>query len=426
MGVDTLIMENFRCFAGRHEVPLKPLTVLVGENSSGKSSFLAAVRLSADVLAGKGLLNFKEPPFDLGSWQHIANNRGGKADRVVLGRQSARQIPVTAEATFAEESSQPRAVQRSLRLDGTPITLTPAADGSTLLWVDELFVDHPGQSSEPFEIVNWSDALFILNRLTVWFDEERTRTLTVNADGSRLRSLLTDLSSFVQGRRGSRPYAFAPMRARPERSYDPKQEIPDAEGGHIPMVLARILSQESPEARGLSAQLTEFGEASGLFSKVSVRRPGGGADPFHIEIHVSARARNLIDVGYGVSQVLPVLVEMLTSPGGRTFLIQQPEVHLHPRAQAALASLFARLAKVRDIQIIVETHSDHFIDRVRMDVRDGKALAPDEVSLLYFELQKGASKIYPIRFDELGNVLGAPPSYRRFFLDEDMRFFGAK
>ncbi|MFN0147595.1 MAG: AAA family ATPase [Dehalococcoidia bacterium] len=223
----------------------------------------------------------------------------------------------------------------------------------------------------------------------------------------------------------SRARAFGPVRTQPERTYDPVKRIPDAAGQHIPLFLAQALGNTGKAANeALSHALANFGQAAGLWSALDVRRFGDDGDPFQLIVTIAKAKRNLIDVGYGVSQVLPIIVELITAAPNSTFLIQQPEVHLHPRAQAALASLFARLAKERDIQIIVETHSDHFIDRVRMDVRDGKALSPDEVSLLYFELQKGASKIYPIRFDELGNVLDAPSTYRQFFLKEEMRFLG--
>ena len=80
-------MENFRCFAGRHEIPLKPLTVLVGENSSGKSSFLAAVRLAWHSVGGDWNLDFNDEPFSLGSFQHIAGGPGRprRAPRFALG-----------------------------------------------------------------------------------------------------------------------------------------------------------------------------------------------------------------------------------------------------------------------------------------------------------------------------------------------------
>ena len=106
------------------------------------------------------------------------------------------------------------------------------------------------------------------------------------------------------------------------------------------------------------------------------------------------------------------------------FLLQQPEVHLHPRAQAALGSLFCSVAGP-DRQLVVETHSDYIIDRVRMDVRDGTTdLKPEDVSILYFERGESDVKIHSIRLDELGNVLNAPDSYGAFFMEETRRSIG--
>lgn len=74
-----LIMENFRCFAGRHEAPLAPLTVLVGENSSGKTSFLAAVRVAHDLVASERHIDFNEEPFRLGSYEQLVTSFGTRA-----------------------------------------------------------------------------------------------------------------------------------------------------------------------------------------------------------------------------------------------------------------------------------------------------------------------------------------------------------
>ena len=134
--------------------------------------------------------------------------------------------------------------------------------------------------------------------------------------------------------------------------------------------------------------------------------------------------RNLIDVGYGVSQVLPVLTELLREDASSMLLLQQPEVHLHPKAQAALGSLFCSAAS-QERQLIVETHSDYIIDRVRMDIRDGSSeLKPEDVSILYFERSGIDVNIHSLRIDEEGNVLDAPPGYGQFFMDEVTRSIG--
>ena len=70
-------------------------------------------------------------------------------------------------------------------------------------------------------------------------------------------------------------------------------------------------------------------------------------------------------------------------------------------------------------QLIIETHSDYILNRIRLDVRDQRTnLKPEDVAILYFERGGLDVRIHPIRFDEDGNVRDTPPNYRRFFIDE--------
>ena len=110
------------------------------------------------------------------------------------------------------------------------------------------------------------------------------------------------------------------------------------------------------------------------------------------------------------------------------FLLQQPEVHLHPSAQAALGSLFCDMAAQRR-QLIVETHSDHLIDRVRLDIRDGRTkLKPEDVSILYFERGNLSVTIHSLGWDAHGNLTAdrgmVPNGYRQFFRSERRRSIG--
>ena len=119
--------------------------------------------------------------------------------------------------------------------------------------------------------------------------------------------------------------------------------------------------------------------------------------------------------------MLPVITELLRRDAPYMFLLQQPEVHLHPSAQAALGSLFCQVAGPQR-QLVVETHSDHLLDRVRMDVRDGTTgLRPEDVSILFFERGDLDVRIHSLRLDKEGNVLDAPQSYRQFFMEETQR-----
>ena len=196
------------------------------------------------------------------------------------------------------------------------------------------------------------------------------------------------------------------------------------------MYLADVFSQRKKEWTELKKRLEDFGSAAGLFDEIFIKRLGQrDSEPFQIQVrklgnNIKGPRRNLIDVGYGVSQALPVITELLRPDAPPLFLLQQPEVHLHPSAQAALGSLFCQVAS-RDRQLIIETHSDNLIDRVRMDVRDGRgALKPEDVSILFFERDDLDVHIHSLGIDGEGNVLNAPASYRRFFMEETTRSLG--
>ena len=211
-----------------------------------------------------------------------------------------------------------------------------------------------------------------------------------------------------------RPFASAPVRSKPRRTYDPSRPASDPEGDYVPMYLANLYFQNKKTWATLKEHLEDFGKVAGLFDEITIKPLGKrDSEPFQVQVRkfdgrLKGPPRNLIDVGYGVSQVLPVLTELLRQDAPPMFLLQQPEVHLHPSAQAALGSLFCQVASAKR-QLVVETHSDHLLDRVRMDIRDGTTkLKPEDVSILYFERGELDVRIHSLRIDEEGNILGAP------------------
>ena len=442
--MDTLILEDFRCFAGPIEpIPIRPLTLLVGENSTGKTSFLAAVRAAYDLrwspsemrfLEGFGTPDFNEEPFRLGSYDQIANYRAGRAGRAksfVIGQQfTADRLPrrsrtrrgnrksvVKIEARFAMSRSQPALSEFRALSDGHKLTISGLEDGQTSLLSfsedDHVFFERKTDTDDLSDNIFFN--LFVLGRTT----EDDDHGLTVTGS----EKLQTIIDSVLYGG-GLRPYAFAPIRTSPQRTYDPIKEIRDPEGSHVPMLLARMLGNgSSPNFR---RRMEDFGVASGLYSNIGIRRVGRKeSDPFQIEVKQPHGGpwRNLVDVGYGVSQAIPIIADAVSTEPGATLLIQQPEVHLHPRAQAEMGSFFAQLAAEERNRLVVETHSDYLVDRVRMDVRDERIKASDVV-ILYFEQGSHGVDIHPIEIDARGRPLEMPPGYRSFFLEEDRRFFG--
>ena len=431
--MDTLFLEDFRCFAGRHEVPIRPLTLLVGENSTGKTSFLAAVRAAHDLRASAAP-DFNEEPFRLGSYDQIANYRGGRAGRAkafgvgrkfVTGRKRLRGrarsgTVMHAEAVFKRYNAQPIVSHFSVSTDGYRIQLADLSGTAPTISLsirDNIVLrrelrGHPIRYDDLF----FRRSLFLA--LPEPSDPEYNRI--TNDDNIQIRHLI-DWATFPEG---PRPYAFAPIRTSPQRTYDPTTEVRDPEGTHIPMMLERLLGNGA--GSDFRERVEDFGKASGLYSSLGIRKLGRtGSDPFQIEVRPAGggMARNLIDVGYGVSQAIPIIADCVSAEPDSTLLVQQPEVHLHPRAQAAMGSFFGQLAASERNRLVVETHSDFLVDRVLMDVRD-EEIKPSDVIILYFEHGLHGVEIHPIEVDASGRIVEAPDGYRSFFLEEQRRFFG--
>ena len=433
----SLTLRNFRCFSTPGPVPLRPLTLLIGENSTGKTSFLAAVRLAADISFPGWVIDFNEPPFQLGSFSEIAHYKGGRAGR-------AQTFGITVESRMVHPPGKPdRFVEHSAvfqRSGSHPVLKTQSFRQDANYIRVELEPDDDKPPAVVCRIGDYTETVPLKNlpvRLaseSVAFDWNAVIFFALEDRRSRNKgAALPDRREFVRLVRqatrhtlvDSRPICIAPVRTTPLRTYDPVSDTPVPEGSHIPMVLAKLFFQDKQGWKSLKDTLDRFGKESGLFTGVHIKALGRyETDPFQIRVRIKGPQANLVDVGYGVSQALPILVEALRSDAGSIHLMQQPEVHMHPRSQAALGSFLADLAANNQKQFIVETHSDYLVDRVRMDIRDGRSIRPDDVVLLYFERAGSNVAIHPITIDAAGNLVGEPNTYREFFLTEERRLLG--
>lgn len=453
--MDGLTLENFRSFREQQTARLAPLTLLVGENSTGKTSFLAMIRALWDIAYRYRVPDFKEDPYDLGSFDEIAHHRGGGGGRAKTfgGGFSFTPRAIRNPDQLAIVDTQPHRIEVTFEQRGTAPSPVRIRLSHEEIWFEGRLRGQSWQLSFGTPRGAWRltgtfaggmdtgydlmlPPLFhLLSRMTVRDRESKARLtalqgakLPSNADRRLLERLAHD---WRRSRYYGMPlYASAPVRSKPRRTYDPARPTPDPEGDYVPMYLASIYFQDPDKWKGLKSALESFGKAAGLFDEISIKPLGRrDSEPFQVQIRrygnrAKGPQRNLIDVGYGVSQVLPVVTELLRDDAPHMFLLQQPEVHLHPTAQAALGSLFCQVAK-RDRQLIVETHSDYLLDRIRMDVRDGTTpLNPGDVSILFFDRGDLDVQIHSLRVDREGNVLDAPQSYRRFFLQETRRSLG--
>ena len=440
-----VVLKNFRCFQEQRTVCLTPLTLLVGDNSTGKTSFLSALRLLWDIAYRKAEPNFRQFPYDLGDFPDIAFNSGSNrypTDSFEIGFRTITDAgtPLRFTATFRGK-------------DGAPFAAT-LSWSSDEVWVKR-WISDDGQACIDFGTPNgsWrfvnsdrryeSSSTDFLLPVVVWVGFashgrmpsfgriEPLNGSPIVPTENDLNVLLYELEFFpATPLLEEKPFASAATRSSPNRIYE---RIGRSIEGELqtPVYLAEQFRSKEQWNR-LKNELESFGHASGLFDEISVRFLGkSSVSTFQLQVRKYSRKvrkkgpkRNLIDVGYGVSQALPLVTELLREDGPYTFLIQQPEVHLHPSAQAAFGSLFCQMAAAGR-HLVVETHSEYIVDRVRMDIRDARTdLKADEVSVLFFDGSESDVRIHSLRFDEQGNIVGAPDGYGQFFMDEVRRSVG--
>ena len=469
--VNELILRNYRCFRNEQRGKLRPITLLVGENSTGKSSFMASY-IAIDQCFREQRLNgepdFNLDPFELGSFKDIAyttDKKRNDTNEFKIGMSYNKDLFSKGEHSelnicFKQKHKLPHACTLSYRFSkndfielertqtGTemrtpkfsmmfdmPLTRVDQfvkliinriasmdqnqAESCGSIIAQDLFWSHITNSSKENARENTNLIITYLIQLIKKYSNHRTKETT--SDLRRFELMMPNLREAI---------AMAPIRSKPKRSYDPIRELPNPEADYIPMLIMRLSKTNQKYWNKFRKSLIEFGKASELFSDIRVvGDESGSISSFEVQVKVrSGMFINIMDVGYGVSQSLPVVINILYhcfngSSGNSLFLLQQPEVHMHPRGQAELSDFICSAFKVSGNRFLIETHSDFIVDRMRLLVRDG-VVSESDVSIIYFEPNGSSVKLHNIDLDEDGNLSNCPSSYRRFFSKEVNRLVG--
>ena len=285
--VKEMILRDVRCFEGAQHGSMRPITLLVGENSTGKSTFLGCYSVLHRVLSGMdfdGRLDFNEEPFFLGSFRDIVRSRRGRSGRIDQFQLGFVLPPIRRGGnksyefltTFSERGSQPIVSSFLWRFDAESYLETKRSDN------DEVVVSIPNYQAKidlPFP-----DAAFMLNVL-------------IDADyfirrNPKFRAIIEYLDELLPGRRSKTSQRrraerlfdllpslpdlipVAPLRSKPKRTYDPVRETAAPDGEHIPMLMMRLDHTAKSRWNALHDGLAQFGSQSGLFSDIKVKRHG--------------------------------------------------------------------------------------------------------------------------------------------------------
>ena len=472
-------LENFRLFRDSGWFKLAPLTCLVGRNSSGKSSVLSAILLLKQSVEQGTMgsafmpLTLSGPFCDLGNYGDVVHNHD-ESSEIVLSL--SMNLSDLAEEAFVHpvpfvDLAIPRQAgfYRFGGYYGAPSSDTKLPKEGTIearltFSADEPF--GPSLSRLEIEVTKVGNASFV--RTTSGERRQHWRVYTATLppralhlyqrsffpvvairEGSYLRSSpkakrrIRVLAAASHGlfrflnQALSRCDVIGPFRTPPERRY-PFGGFSASRGGPNGEQAINLLITEAllkpHETRPLHNAVSFWINHLKLAESLEIKDIAKRLNLFEVDVSGAGHGTraNLADVGFGVSQVLPVLVQGLMMRAGGIYLVQQPEIHLHPDAQAGLADFFIYLASY-GVTTVVETHSEYLLLRLRRRLAEGikpvsaglaierSGLVPltkEDVAVLYTGLNHQGAAVTQLEIGESFQFDNLPPGFMSQALDD--------
>ncbi len=418
-GITKITVAGFKSLREEQSIEIRPLTILAGANSSGKSSIMQPLLLLKQTLEASydpGPLRLDGPNVRFTSAEQFLSHvgRGKHTDVFSVGIEIGGRSLAT---YFRKQSGKPIEVQRSVFIKGKN-----KAELRVDMTSKEIIsnVEHDKDDLFSLFITEEPDAIVTRDRFFL--------VASIRWGGLGHVRLNTKLGVMLE--RYIRETIHIPgLRGNPERTYIVAavgSTFPGTFENYAASVIAKWQTEnDNDNLEGVGQDLKELG----LTWKVS-------AIPLNdtqVELRVARLPRvtkgrasemvSIADVGFGVSQILPVLVALRVARPGQLVYLEQPELHLHPRAQTALAKVLADAAG-RGVHVVAETHSSLLILGIQTLVAEGK-LSPDLVKLHWFERREGATKIRSADLDEKGSFGDWPEDFADVELEAQSKYLDA-
>jgi predicted ATPase len=432
----SLHIKNFKAWKDTGQIRLAPLTVIFGANSAGKSSLghlMLALKQTAESTDRFRSLHLgdQNSQIDLGTFKDCLNNHDvtrplefklcWKLNTPLKVEDKPRKIALSGDqlcleaAIKADAKYQPRtdSLRYRLELAGKSILDVLYAKGDKEFSIS---------SATGYEFKRTTGRPWPLEAPEKFYRiSERSRAKFDNADFLVDLALATEVVL-------SRIYFLGPLRENPKRIYGWAGDTPLDVGPSGERAIQAILAADAQGRKinreaGARTKLFQNFIADwlielGVIHSFEVKSVVEGRKEYEVLLRTHSKSSEvkLTDVGFGISQVLPALVEAFYAPVGSTIWMEQPEIHLHPQVQANLANAFVSAVKAcengkpRNVQLIIESHSEHFLNRLQLLVAKGD-LSPNDVAIYFCTSSSSGAKLEPLEIDIFGEIRNWPENF---------------
>lgn len=437
--ITELNFTNFKSWKLVEKMRFAPITGLFGTNSSGKTSIMQLLLMLKQTIESTDraqVIEFGDEKSltNLGSFREVVHNHE-KPGNISFGIQwdLLKQLNITSPDDKMHTLFSTNSLSFDCNLEESISDRLEVTKLSYSLEGHKFSLTRKSQGSKKYELESTdSEFRFIRSTGRVWelpppvkFYGFPDQVYAYYQNAGFLSSLQLEFENLF-----SKIYYLGPLREFPQRIYSWKGSEPADMGRRGERVVDALLAARvrgayiSPGYRKKRLTLEECVAIwlikLGLISSFSVEPIAEGSSIYQVRVQKTPTSAKVLitDVGFGVSQILPVLVLCYYAPEGSILFLEQPEIHLHPSVQSGLADVFIDAIKNRNIQIVVESHSEHLLRRLQRRIAE-ELIETNKISLYFCESDLNGSNLIPLKVNLFGDILNWPKS---FFGDDFTEF----
>ena len=419
--ITELSAQNFKSWENTGQLQIAPLTAFFGANSSGKTSIFQTLLMLKQTAERppdwNGVIDFG----DEGSVVNLSNfnevihrQKSGLSVDISISWQLPEKLVIGGGITAPQVLPRPSRGSNRIEINSLSFSTTIISAGD-----DSVAVDGFGYMSDGYEffgIVRDSDSQYKLICPPNQRFQGAFSSFPFRCYGIRDGSAKVPDTPFVSLERAfkdlfSRIHHLSPLRQPPRHYYAYGGEHPKGVGQYGEQAIAALLSGR---IRLLSAdeQILKWLQRLELIHSYRLQADSDGEKDyeFRLKQYKDGPEVQLTDIGLGVFQILPTLALCYYVPEGSILILEQPEAHLHPKTQADLTDVLIDVVKNRNIQIILETHSEHLLTRLQRRIAEEEIPASD-TALYFCQVNDGTSEIERLGMDEYGNITNWPQDF---------------